>query len=1472
MPVFALYNFDDVDTHALDSALGNGPQDGIYLNGASAAGGQAVLDGINDFIKIYPNPAFQMDRGTLDITFTLADTALDGTQTVLSRDSLGENPGGFRIEIQADGSVVVSHETASDTVTFTTAPGFANPGDAIDLTYSWDLGGAGGQLVIENTTTGGTHTDDVPNTLGMDQGPGGMDQPWIIGAGQANSNPYLLNNIDQHFEGQVAMFQLSDTVDTTPTRDGIVRGTDAGDLIDVNYIDPFDADRVDANDAILPGDVGNDDVIVAGGGDDTVLAGDGDDEVAGGTGNDSVVGGVGDDTVNGDAGNDTISGGTGNDVLEGADGNDVLDGGADNDTLSSGNGNDTVDGGFGNDVINTTDSTSSPDRAYPGLYTADTDPNDDRDNVTGGSGDDTITTGDDADTISGGDGNDQINAGDDADLVSAGDGNDMVLGQEGSDTITGDIGNDTIYGGSPDDATDPTHQLDAVDPDTGNNRDSLTGGAGNDAIYGGDDDDTLEGGNGADLLNGGIDEDSLLGGAGNDTLYGGQGADTVTGGGDRDVIIGANAGDVVDGSENGDDYDTLDLRGLGPLTVAYDPLNAENGVVTFLDGAGNPTGTMSFVNIENVLTDNGDPTANPDVAETDEDTPVTIPVLTNDTDPTGQPLTVTTATSPNGTITINPNGTLNYTPDPDFNGTDTITYTVEDPDGNTSTSTVTVTVNPVNDAPVATDDASTTPLNTPVTFAVLGNDSDVDGDTLSISGIPTSPNGTVTVNGNGTLTFTPNPGFTGVATVNYTVTDPEGLTDTAVWTITVEDAVNQPPVANDDTASTAVDTPVNIIVLANDSDPDGDPLVFVGTPTSADGTVVVNPDGTITFTPNPGFVGEATIDYLITDGNGGTDPAVVTVTVVDPGTRDGIVRGTTGDDLIDYTYPNDNDGDFVDTNDAILPGDAPQDDRILAGAGNDTVAAGQGDDSVEGGTGNDLINGANGNDTIFGQDGNDTLIGQNGDDTLFGGNGRDSVRAGSGDDVVDTSGDPTPLPDKGYPGIYPSDLDPNDDRDTVWGGDGNDTIITGDDADVIGGGAGNDSLDGGFDDDTISGNEGNDTIIGAEGNDAIDAGYGDDLVYGGYGPNVPDAVNIPDDGGDLRPDNGRDNIRGGIGNDTIFGMDDDDTIDGGQDDDFIDAGIDDDLVTGGTGNDSILGGQGNDTVDGGQGNDTVTGGAGTDSLSGGADRDIFIVGSQPNGTGDVVFGGSGGDDWDTLDLRGAGPYRLTGVTPDSDGNGIDGTVEFLDGAGNVTGTMTFTNIEDVIPCFTPGTLIATPKGEVPVESLKAGDRVITRDNGIQEIRWTGQKALGWKDLAANPHLKPVLIRQGSLGNGLPERDMMVSPNHRMLVANDRTALYFDEHEVLVAAKHLVAANGIQSIDSIGTTYLHFMFDRHEVVLSNGAWTESFQPGDYTLKGMGNSQRNEIFELFPELKTEAGLNDYQAARRTLKKHEARLLVK
>ncbi len=194
-----------------------------------------------------------------------------------------------------------------------------------------------------------------------------------------------------------------------------------------------------------------------------------------------------------------------------------------------------------------------------------------------------------------------------------------------------------------------------------------------------------------------------------------------------------------------------------------------------------------------------------------------------------------------------------------------------------------------------------------------------------------------------------------------------------------------------------------------------------------------------------------------------------------------------------------------------------------------------------------------------------------------------------------------------------------------------------------------------------------------------------------------------------------------------------------------------------------------------------------------------------------------------------------------------------------------------MPCFTPGTSIATPRGEHLVEELALGDQIITRENGIQQIRWIGRISLGAKELAANPHLKPVLIQKGALGNGLPERDMLVSPNHRILVANDRTALYFEDEEALVAAKHLVNNLGVHRMDTMATSYVHFLFDRHEMVLSNGAWTESFQPEDQSLKGVGNSQRTEIFQLFPELKIRHGQGDYDTPRNRRKKHDVRLVT-
>lgn len=174
-------------------------------------------------------------------------------------------------------------------------------------------------------------------------------------------------------------------------------------------------------------------------------------------------------------------------------------------------------------------------------------------------------------------------------------------------------------------------------------------------------------------------------------------------------------------------------------------------------------------------------------------------------------------------------------------------------------------------------------------------------------------------------------------------------------------------------------------------------------------------------------------------------------------------------------------------------------------------------------------------------------------------------------------------------------------------------------------------------------------------------------------------------------------------------------------------------------------------------------------------------------------------------------------------------------------------------CFTPGTSIATPRGRRAVEDLVPGDRVITRDSGIAPIVWTGRRTYDFAELARVPHLGPVLVGQGSLGGDLPENDMIVAPNARFLVSSDRTMLPFEDHDALVAAKHMKNSRSIRQVRMLGVTYIHIMCRQHEVVLANGCWCELFQPADQGLNGIGNAQRNELGEIFPALAVAAKMN-------------------
>ena len=172
----------------------------------------------------------------------------------------------------------------------------------------------------------------------------------------------------------------------------------------------------------------------------------------------------------------------------------------------------------------------------------------------------------------------------------------------------------------------------------------------------------------------------------------------------------------------------------------------------------------------------------------------------------------------------------------------------------------------------------------------------------------------------------------------------------------------------------------------------------------------------------------------------------------------------------------------------------------------------------------------------------------------------------------------------------------------------------------------------------------------------------------------------------------------------------------------------------------------------------------------------------------------------------------------------------------------------LVVCFARGTLIETDSGLRPIEQLSAGDRVVTRDSGIKEIRWIGVNHLSAAALARNANLRPIRIRAGALGDNVPARDLLVSPQHRVLVCSNVAQRMFGAREVLVAAKQLVVLDGIDvahDVDSVD--YFHFLLDQHEVVHANGAPSETLFTGPMALKAVGKAAREEIFALVPQLR-------------------------
>jgi cysteine-rich repeat protein len=346
------------------------------------------------------------------------------------------------------------------------------------------------------------------------------------------------------------------------------------------------------------------------------------------------------------------------------------------------------------------------------------------------------------------------------------------------------------------------------------------------------------------------------------------------------------------GNDSDGDGQTLTITAVGAAvggtvsqdgkTITFVPALDSHGTARFdyalSDGAASDTGTV----VVTVTPVNDPPVAGADVATTAEDTAVTIAagsLLVNDDDVDVDPLTVTAVGAATGGAVSLVDGQILFTPAADFSGAASFRYTVSDGAASVDGS-VAVAVTPVNDPPVATDDAVTTAEDTPLDLAVadlVDNDVDVDGDALAVTAVGDAVGGTVSRTGD-TIRFVPAPGTSGVASFSYTISDGT-LGDEATVAVTVT-AVNDAPVAVADSATTAEDTPLVLAaaaLTANDLDIEGDPLTVTAVGAPSHGTVALV-GATVTFTPEADHAGAASFTYTVSDG-ARSDEATVAVTV-----------------------------------------------------------------------------------------------------------------------------------------------------------------------------------------------------------------------------------------------------------------------------------------------------------------------------------------------------------------------------------------------------------------------------------------------------------------------------------------------------------------------------------------------------------------------------------------------------------------
>ncbi|MFS4582940.1 Hint domain-containing protein [Phaeobacter sp. C3_T13_0] len=585
-----------------------------------------------------------------------------------------------------------------------------------------------------------------------------------------------------------------------------------------------------------------------------------------------------------------------------------------------------------------------------------------------------------------------------------------------------------------------------------------------------------------------------------------------------------------------------------------------------------------------------------------------------------------------------------------------------------------------------------------------------------------------------------------------------------------------------------------------------------------------------------------------------TGPVTVTMTGTETGTAtsgsdsvafsqiEGVRLSSTGDDLYDGTA--DTGGMYV-----------------LGGGGDDTLLGGSGYDDLRGGDGNDSIVGGDYSANLEGGDGNDTVIGGADDDQVVGNAGDDYVDAGAGNDYI-----------AGYQGA-----------DTLVAGAGNDDLEFSSDGDVdvlvLDDGFGNDNVflfegpvpvgGGGFtsidqlDTSNLHDANGypvtvNDVTVtdNGSGNAVLTFPNGESLTFFGISPATmsdPAALNamgIPYSDDIVEGTSGGELIDG-----SYVGDPDGDMVDAldnlaGDNDDVIHAGAGDDTITGQSGDDLIYAQDGADIVDGGVGNDSID--LGSDS-----DRDTLVT-TNLSGS-DVVT------NFDMTDFGDGTTIDQIDVSTliDGGGNPIDAwdvVVTDTNGDGTGDAILTFPNGETLtlkgvlpsqvdsasklnavgIPCFTSGTMIATPLGGIAVEALCAGDLVTTLEHGPKPVRWIGSSDLGNGSAPLPKNMVPVRIKPGAMRNHLP---LSVSPQHCILMTDNQKGGHF-----YVRAKHLAEETRLASYARKRkyVTYFHVLLDQHATLISNGIPCESFYPGPIGLEMLSAFNRVKLHSLIPGL--------------------------